>query len=431
MSDPQDPRHCWPAGSVSLAVTGASGTPQQPRAFSRRLHIAMVAPPYFGVPPIAYGGVEAVVADLVDALVGRGHEVTLIGAGRHATRAQRFIATYETGPAGQLGELMPELVHAARVASILSRLSVDVIHDHTVAGPLASIGRRVPAVVTAHNSVTGERGDFYRALGAAIHLVAISDAQRSTAPDLPWAATVHNAIRTAAFPYLADKQDYALFLGRFHPEKAPHVAIDAARAAGMPIVLAGKCSEPIEQAYFSREIEPRAGPGVTILGVADATAKRALLANAACLLFPIAWDEPFGLVIIEAMACGTPVVALRRGAVPELVVHGKTGIIVDDQADLPGGIAQARLLDPASCRKHVETRFTVEMMAASYEAAYRQALACEAPALALARRPAQTASAAWQTLTSGRTSHSRQPLLADRPGPGGTSAVSRSALPKQ
>lgn len=335
----------------------------------------MVAPPYFAVPPVAYGGIEAVVADLVDTLVDRGHEVTLIGAGRHGTRAQRFIATYDSASADRLGELMPELVHAAKVASIVDRLDVDVIHDHTVAGPLTALGRLTPTVITAHGPVTGERGDFYRALGDALRLVAISRAQRSTAPDLTWTATVHNAIRAETFPFHADKDDYALFLGRFHPEKAPHLAIDAARAAGIPIVLAGKCSEPIERAYFGREIEPRIGPGVTIFGVADAMAKRALLAKAACLLFPITWDEPFGLVMIEAMVSGTPVVALRRGAVPELIVHGQTGIIVDHADDLPDAIAQARQLDPALCRKHVETSFTVQVMAASYEAVYRQTLA--------------------------------------------------------
>jgi glycosyltransferase involved in cell wall biosynthesis len=359
------------AGRMSPALTVARGGQNG----ARRLRIAIVAPPYFGVPPVAYGGIEAVVADLVDTLVGRGHEVTLIGAGRHATRAQRFIATYDGESAHRLGELMPELVHAAKVASILDTLNADVIHDHTAAGPLTAMGRVTPTVVTAHGPVAGERGEFYRALGGAVRLIAISDAQRSTAPDLPWAATVHNAIRAETFPFHADKDDYALFLGRFHPEKAPHLAIDAARAARIPIVLAGKCSEPIERAYFGQEIEPRTGPGVSIFGVADATAKRALLAKAACLLFPIVWDEPFGLVVIEAMVCGTPVVALRRGAVPELIVHGQTGIIVDHPADLPDGIAQARQLDPALCRKHVEIGFTVEVMAARYEAIYRQTLA--------------------------------------------------------
>ena len=357
-----------------MSTTGSTLTrTQQAPAGAQQMHIAMIAPPYFDVPPAAYGGIEVVVADLVDALVARGHKITLIGAGRHATRAQRFIATYEVGPADRLGEPMPEMVHAAKVAEILDRLDVDVIHDHTMVGPLMARGRLTPTVVTAHGPVHGDPGDFYRALGGTVQLIAISDAQRSSAPDLPWAATVHNAIRAETFPFVVRKDEYALFLGRFHPEKAPHLAIDAARAAGLPIVLAGKCSEPIERAYFAREIEPRTGKDVTIFGIADAAAKRQLLSRAACMLFPIAWEEPFGLVVIEAMACGTPVVALRRGAVPELIVHGRTGIIVDDVAGLPAGIATARALDPAACRRHVEANFTVEVMAEGYESVYRLA----------------------------------------------------------
>lgn len=358
---------------MSTAGSTLTRTQQAPDG-AERMHVAMVAPPYFNVPPNAYGGIERVVADLVDALVGRGHKVTLIGAGSHTTRAQQFLTTYDVGPADRLGEAMPEMVHAAKVASILDRLDVDVIHDHTMAGPLMARGRLTPTVVTAHGPVCGDPGEYYQALGDTVQLIAISQAQRSTAPDLPWAATVHNAIRAETFPFRAAKDDYALFLGRFHPEKAPHLAIDAARAAGLPVVLAGKCSEPVERAYFSREIEPRIGKDVTIFGIADDMAKRKLLSRAACMLFPICWDEPFGLVVIEAMVCGTPVVALNRGAVPELIVDGKTGIIVDEPDDLPAGIARARKLDPAACRKHVEAGFTVEVMAEGYEAVYRQAL---------------------------------------------------------
>lgn len=338
------------------------------------MHIAMVAPPYFSVPPTAYGGIEAVVADLVDALVARGHKVTLIGAGGHATRAQRFHTTFGAGQTGQLGEVMPELVHAAKFATILEGLDVDVIHDHTMAGPLMARGRLTPTIVTAHGPVTGDFRELYLALADTVQLVAISDAQRSSAPELAWSATVHNAVRSKTFPFRADKDDYVVFLGRFHPDKAPHLAIDAARAAGVPIVLAGKCSEPLERAYFTREIEPRTGSDVTIYGIADAAAKRRLLSRAACMVFPVCWEEPFGMVVIEAMACGTPVVALRRGSVPELVVDGKTGIVVDDPDDLPTGILLAREIEAAACRKHVESGFTVEVMAEGYEDVYRRAL---------------------------------------------------------
>jgi glycosyltransferase involved in cell wall biosynthesis len=350
-------------------------SPHSSKPDLQRLRIAMIAPPYFPVPPPAYGGVEAVVADLVDELVARGHHVTLIAAGRHGTRAQRFVASHDVPPAERLGEPLPEVIHAACAAQALEGCAVDVVHDHTLAGPLLARGRLAPTVVTAHGPVDGEPGRYYQALNGTIRLVAISAAQRAAAPTLPWIATVPNAVRAESFPYRARKEDFALFLGRFHPDKAPHLAIDAARAAGLPIILAGKCSEPAERAYFAAQVQPRLGPDTTVFGVADGTAKRDLLSRAACLVFPICWEEPFGLVMVEAMACGTPVVALRRGSVPEIVVSGRTGIVVDDPGDLPDAIIQARGLDPADCREHVQARFTVQAMASGYEAAYRRALA--------------------------------------------------------
>jgi glycosyltransferase involved in cell wall biosynthesis len=359
---------------VNLPGVTISNSPAAAAA-NKRLHVAMIAPPYFDIPPTAYGGVEAVVADLVDALIDRDHEVTLIGAGRHRTRAHRFLATHQRQPADHLGEPLPEVVHAAQVARLLEDLDADVVHDHTLAGPLLARGRAAPTVVTVHGPATGEPGTYYSALGSSVGLVAISDAQRAKAPGLPWAATVHNAIRTDTFPFRAEKDEFVLFLGRFHPDKAPHLAVEAARAARLPIVLAGKCAEPAEREYFTREIEPRLGPDTTMFGVADAAAKRDLLARAACLVFPICWDEPFGLVMIEAMACGTPVVALRRGAAPEVILPGQTGVIVDHPAELAGAIDEARRLDPWICRKHVQQNFTTDLMAAAYEAVYRRALA--------------------------------------------------------
>jgi glycosyltransferase involved in cell wall biosynthesis len=366
-------------------------------AGGKRLHVAMIAPPYFDVPPTAYGGVEAVVADLVDALIDRDHQVTLIGAGRHRTRAQRFHATYQRPPADQLGEPLPEVVHAAQVARLLEDLDADVVHDHTLAGPLLARGRVAPTVVTVHGPAIGEPGTYYGALGSTVGLVAISDAQRVKAPELSWAATVHNAIRVDTFPFRAEKDEFALFLGRFCPDKAPHLAIEAARAARLPIVLAGKCAEPAEREYFAREVEPRLGPDTIVFGVADAAAKRDLLARAACLVFPICWDEPFGLVMIEAMACGTPVVALRRGAAPELILPGQTGVMVDHPGELAAAIDEARRLDPWICRKHVQQNFTTDLMAAAYEAVYLRALAAPAgPAMV----PAPVRRGAASTITA-------------------------------
>jgi glycosyltransferase involved in cell wall biosynthesis len=350
---------------------------------ARPLRVALIAPPYFDVPPAAYGGVEAVVADLADALVSHGHTVTVVGAGKPGTAA-RFVPLWERTVPERLGEPYPEVMHAVATRRAVERLaltgSVDVVHDHTLAGPLnapayAALG--LPTVVTVHGPVDDDLRRYYRELGDDVHLVAISDRQRELAPDLNWTATVHNALRVEDWPFQEQKDDYALFLGRFHPDKAPHLALDAAHAAGLRLVLAGKCAEPIEKEYFEREIRPRLTDRDHVFGVADAAAKRELLANARCLLFPIQWEEPFGMVMIEAMACGTPVVALRAGAVSEVVVDGVTGIVCDEPGELVQALDDVRGISPAACRAHVAEHFDVAGLAAGYEAAYRAALGAD------------------------------------------------------
>jgi len=335
------------------------------------LKIAMVAPPWFELPPRAYGGTEAVVASLVDGLVDRGHEVTLVAAGRHATKANRFHAVYPEPPSGRLGTPMPEVIAAAEAARAIDELDVDIVHDHTLAGPLLARGRRQPTVVTMHGPVAGENGDYHERLGRSIDLVAISDAQRRLNPVLNWVGTVHNAIDVSTFPYRASKDDYVLWLGRFNPDKAPDLAIHAAREAGRRIVLAGKLNEPEEKRYFHDEVEPLLGNDAQYVGEADAELKRELLAGARALIFPIQWEEPFGMVMIEAMACGTPVVATRRGSVPEIVRHASTGLIVDDFRHFARAIDLADELDPQAARRHIEQHFDLPVMAAGYERIYR------------------------------------------------------------
>jgi len=346
--------------------------PTRPAEQERALRIGMVAPPWFEVPPRGYGGTEAVVAALVDQLAQRGHEVTLVAAGPKHTKAARQITVYDRPPSELLGSsAIPEVVTAAVAARAFEDLELDLIHDHSLAGPLLATGREIPTVVTMHGPVRGDNGDYYARLGDSIDLVAISDAQRRLAPEMNWVGTVHNAIDVASFPYRDKKDGFVLWIGRFSPDKGAHLAIDAARNADRRIILAGKLNEQSEIDYFEREVKPRLGDGVDYIGEADAAAKRELFAGARCLVFPIQWEEPFGMVMVEAMACGTPVVATRRGSVPEIVAHGETGIIVDDLADLPTAIGLAEDLDPAACRRRAEERFDLPVMAEGYERVYR------------------------------------------------------------
>jgi glycosyltransferase involved in cell wall biosynthesis len=346
------------------------------------MRVAMVAPPWFEVPPTSYGGIETMIADLVDQLTSRGHEVTLIGAGRDLTSATTFVPVFEEPPSSRLGEALPEVVHAAAVSRILSSLDVDVVHDHSLAGPLLARGRRTPTVVTMHGPVDAEHGEIMAALGETVHVVAISDAQRRDRADINWVATVYNAIDVEQYPFAQEKDDAVLWMGRFTPDKGPELAIDAAREAGVPIVLAGKCSEPAEQEFFDAEIEPRLGEGVRYVGEAGGRAKRELCASARALVFPIQWEEPFGIVMLEALACGTPVVATRRGSVPEVVEEGVNGVLVDADAEvdeIARAIHAAVGIDPARCRASVRLRFTPQLMADGYEAVYRSVMDSAAP----------------------------------------------------
>ncbi|MFF4775084.1 glycosyltransferase family 4 protein [Microtetraspora fusca] len=331
------------------------------------LRIAMIAPPWYEVPPRGYGGIESMVADLVAGLVRRGHQVTLIGAGRGVD-----LRTYEQPPSQRIGDPMPEVLHAAKVERMLEDLVVDVVHDHSLAGPLGAGSRAAPTVVTCHGVVTGEMGDYYRALGADVALVAISSAQRARGAHIDWVGRVHNAVDVATFPFRDLKEDWILWLGRFSPDKGAHLAIEVARAVGRRIILAGKRSEEIEHSYFEAYVKPRLGQGVQYVGEADAELKRELLSKARCLLFPLQWEEPFGMTMIEAMACGTPVVALGRGSVPEIVADGVTGFVRGRVAELPTAVEAVESLDPAVCRAHVARHFDVPVMVRAYEHVYHR-----------------------------------------------------------
>jgi glycosyltransferase involved in cell wall biosynthesis len=338
---------------------------------SAPLRIAVVSSPWFDVPPDGYGGIERVCFHLVEGLIDRGHHVTLIANGADRTRA-RYLPALPDLPTGLGGIEGPaqEVRYAAAVAQVLASVDVQIVHDHSLAGPLLGRGRAVPTLVTAHGPTDGYIGDYYRRLG--LPIVASSDAQRRIAPDLTWVGTVPNALDVRDYPFRADKDDYLLFLGRLSPEKGVHVAVDAARAAGSRLVIAGKCAEPHEHRYFAEFVQPRLGADTEFVGEVADTRRTDLLARAQALLVPVQWEEPFGLVSIEALASGTPVVGLRRGAIPEIVDDGRTGWVCDDAAGMTAAIRRLDEIDPRDCRAAAERRYHTTVMAAAYERIYRR-----------------------------------------------------------
>jgi glycosyltransferase involved in cell wall biosynthesis len=342
----------------------------------RPLRIAILAPCWFPVPPPRYGGIETVVALLADGLVEAGHEVTLFASGESQTTA-RLVAAYDTAPSEEIGRTHWELRHA--LSCLDEAAAFDVVHDHTgmlglLLGGLAS----TPLVHTVHGPLDGEPGELYEVICSLVPrplLVSLSLNQRKPHPHLPWIANCPNAIDVSRYPPGDHAGEYLLFLGRMSPEKGCHGAIRAARTSGLPLKIAAKMREPSEEDYFQRFVEPELGNGVEFVGEVGYREKLELLQHARATLFPIDWEEPFGLVMLESMACGTPVVATRRGSVPEVVVDGKTGIIVGTSGEMASALTRIDRIDPDECRRHVETHFAPERMVTAYERAYRLAVA--------------------------------------------------------
>ncbi|MFG3699927.1 glycosyltransferase family 4 protein [Micromonospora sp. NPDC047620] len=351
----------------------------------------MVVPPWLSMPPPGYGGLEQVVTGLVEGLSERGHAVTVFGAGQEHGTPAAFVSTVPELQYERLGEALPELAHLARVNHLVDAADFDVVHDHTTIGPLVAGRRAVPTVATVHGNPVGEYGAVLSDTDPGVGLVAISHAQRRLNPRLPWVGTVHNAMDVQGIPHkTTPSHGPVLWLARFSPDKGPDVAIRACRVAGLPLVLAGKCNEPPERRYFDEAVRPLLGEDVHVVLDADRAEALRLLVEARCLIMPIQWEEPFGMVMVEAMATGTPVVALNRGAVPELVRPGVTGLICEGVDDLPGALRAVSGLDPADCVAHVAQNFSTAQMAAGYEQAYRRFIADSARSAGI-REPARVA----------------------------------------
>jgi glycosyltransferase involved in cell wall biosynthesis len=339
------------------------------------MRIGMIAPPWFPVPPPKYGGTEYVVALLADGLVEAGVDVTLFASGDSTTTAAlEFV--HREAPSARIGEMALELEH---VLACLARADeFDIVHDHSGLLAIAlAASVDVTFVHTAHGPMTGHSRRLYEAaidFNPQASLISLTEAQRRPAPHLPWIATCPNAIQVERFPFNEHPEDYLAFLGRMSSEKGAAEAIDVARAVGRELRIGAKCREPAEREYFDEHVRPHLGDGVTYLGELNRTEKAELLGNAAAVLCPINWEEPFGLVMIEAAACGTPVVATRRGSVPEVVVDGVTGFVVDGPDDMPQAVGRVGELDRHGIRQVAEDRFATHAMVSAYMRAYRLAL---------------------------------------------------------
>jgi len=364
---------------------GRHGLPQPP------LHIAMLAPPWISVPAPGYGGVESVVSTLTEALVRRGHDVTLFCAPGSVSGA-KVVTRLEQSHPDEIERSLFEVDHVAQAFDRIDRAALtdrfDVIHDHCGFTGLAMANRiDTPLVHTLHGPFTADTAAFYAHHGHKATLVGISRAQLASAPaGLETVGPIQNPIDLRAWPAQERKGDYLLWIGRIRPEKGPHRAIAAARAAGVPLVLAGVI-QPGQQEFFDREIAPQIdGKRVRFIGEVGGTAKQSLFAHARGLLMPIRWDEPFGMVVVEALACGTPVIAFPEGATPELIVDGKTGFLVEDEHEMAVAIGQLEAISPHDCRAWVSQHCDGDVVAAAYESVYRSVMRTRT------RRPLQVGS---------------------------------------
>ena len=337
------------------------------------MKVAQIAPPWFAVPPERYGGIEWVVALLADGLADRGHETTLYASGGSKTRA-KLISIFEEPPgASFIGDPWYDSVQA--VSAYQNASDYDIIHDHSgLVGPAIGSFAGVPVVHTLHGPFTDKAKEFYTLMSGHLWYVAISEAQRAFCPDLSYAGTVHNGIKVDLYPFREEKEDFLLFLGRVNREKGPELAIEVAHRTGRKLVMAVKMAEEFEKEYWRDVVEPRLDGSEEIIGEITIEEKADLLARARATLFPIQWPEPFGLVMTESMASGTPVLAFPYGAAPEVIVDGKTGFLPTTIDEMCEAVERVGEIKAADCRRHVEEHFSDDAMVEGYLRCYERVI---------------------------------------------------------
>ena len=306
-------------------------------------------------------------------LADLGCDVTLFGAGQSALDHQgvRRVNSFDVATSNKMGSIAPEVEHQSALIDLLRNESYGLISDHSLFGAMIGLAADVPTVATAHRIIAGEFEGAYQRLSEQLPLVAISHRQARIAPSVKVHAVVHNGIDTDLFlPANAPSRDYLLFLGSMNYQKGVHLAIDAAKRLNQRLIIAAKCQEPHELAYFESHIAPHLSHRISYVGEVGGSQKVALLANAQALIFPALWEESFGLVMAEALSCGTPVVGFDIGAASEIVDHAKTGFLVQNLDEMVESLGQLDSLDPLHARQIATARFDYRLMARRYHAIF-------------------------------------------------------------
>jgi glycosyltransferase involved in cell wall biosynthesis len=341
------------------------------------MRIAEIAPPWFAVPPSGYGGIELVVALLADGLTEEGHDVTLFASGGSQTKATLVSPLIDPPDPALLGNPWFDAYHALSAYLAIGD-EFDVVHDHSgIAGSaMGALLRGSPPVVhTLHGPWTEVTRRYYDFLHEHVQLVAISEAQRADNPDVRYAGMVHNGIDLSSYPFRDDKDDFLVYIGRASPDKGPSIAIEVARRACLPLAMVIKKSEPFERAYWDEIVAPLLNDEVEVYEAISHEEKTDLLGRARAMVFPIQWPEPFGLVMAEAMACGTPVVACPAGAAVELVHDGVTGYLRGTIDELVDAVANTGNCSPSACRQYVDEHFSARVMVNRYERLFESIVA--------------------------------------------------------
>ncbi len=354
------------------------------------MRIAMIAPVWIPVPPDGYGGIERVLKLLVDELVKRGEEVTLFAAGPSRTLAQQVIFMDEA-PTEHMGETLFDAYHVGQAFRLIASGPFDVVHDHSgFLGPAFAGLLPQPVVHTLHGPFTRDTRMFYSAFRDDCYYVAISRRQRDSHQDLNYLGVVPNAVDVEEHGFCDRKEDYLVCVSRICEAKGTEHAVHLARRSGCRLVLAGKIDPGRDREYFEQKVKPYLdGEKVVYLGEVSQEEKVRLVSRARAFLFPIQWEEPFGLVMAEALACGTPVLTTRWGAAPEVVEHGVTGFLAETPEGLLEYIDRIDEIDPKECRRSAEERFSPRAMADGYMEIYTKALEAHRSRLRPARaRPA-------------------------------------------